>query len=204
MGALEQERFYSEEEFWNLVLSSDTKYEYFDGRIFAMAGGTLNHSLIIENLSAVLKTKLRGKKCRSLGSNLHIKIVSKNVRVIPDNAIFCESAQFEGEKRRALLNPIVVFEVLSSQTETYDRREKFDLYKEISSLRDYVLVSQDIVRVEHFSRRDDGWLLRTLTLPHQIVKLESVELEFSVESLYDELDIPVQLTLLSTAQGEDD
>ena len=196
MGALTEERFVDEAEFWRLVETSDTKYEWFAGRIYAMAGGTYVHSRLIDNLAAALKSGLRGKPCKAIGSNLHVRIEAADVRVIPDNAIHCENARFEGKNRRSLITPIVVFEVLSPETEKYDRREKFELYTRIEEMQDYVLVSQDAVRVEHFSRREDGWLLRVFSCLEDVVALNSVDLLLSVSDLYDELDVPVQLTLV--------
>lgn len=196
MTALVQERFVDEAEFWRLVTTGDTKYEWFAGRIYAMAGGTYLHSRIIDNLAAALKGGLRGKPCKASGSNLHVRIEVADVRVIPDNAIHCENARFEGKSRRSLITPIVVFEVLSPDTEKYDRREKFELYTRIDEMQDYVLVSQDAVRVEHFSRREDGWLLRVFSRLEDTIALLAVDLVLSVADLYDELDVPVQLTLV--------
>ncbi len=196
MNAQPEEPLVSEEEFWALVEKTEGRLECAGGHVYAMAGGDLDHSRLIDNLAASLKLGLRGKKCHASGSNFHIHVENTLDWFIPDNAIYCEEARFEKKPRRALLDPVVVFEVLSPSTEKFDRTQKFDAYKKIERLRDYVLISLDFVRVEHFSRQSGGWLQRTFSRMEEEVELSSVDLRLLVAELYDELDVPVQLTLV--------
>jgi Uma2 family endonuclease len=197
MGALKQEKV-SEEEFAQLVLSSDIRYEWVEGQMRAMAGGDLKHSQLIDNLAAALKPRLRGQKCRAAGSNFHIKVEEDGSWFVPDNAIYCDKARFISKPFKALLDPVVIFEVLSPSTEKTDRSTKFDRYSKIGALKDYVLITREFVRVEHFERRSDGWLLHRLTTLEDVLNLVSVSIQIPLAELYDDLDIPIQLTLLPT------
>ncbi len=196
MNALKHESLVSEDEFLELVSKTDERLELVSGHVYAMAGGDLDHSQSIDNLAAALKAGLRGEPCRASGSNFHIHVENTSDWFIPDNAIYCEKARFVRKPRRAVLDPVVVFEVLSPSTEKIDRTSKFDAYKKIAAFRDYILISLDFVRVEHFSRQNDGWLQRTFTRLEDVVDIPSVNLSLRVADLYDELDVPIQLTLV--------
>jgi Uma2 family endonuclease len=195
-NAQPHENLVSEDEFLIMIENSPDRLELQGGRVYAMAGGELSHSQLIDNLATVLKLGLRGKSCRAIGSSFHVKVENTGDWFIPDNAIYCVDARFVRHPRRGLLDPVVIFEVSSPSTEKYDRTQKFDLYKKIESLRDYVLISMDFVRVEHFSRQSNGWLLQTFTRLDETVELPSVELTIAISELYDELDVPVQLSLI--------
>ena len=181
---------------------AEQKLEWHDGRVYAMAGGGYVHSRIIENLSAALKNRLNGTKCSASGSNFHVQVEKTGTNLLPDNAIHCGKPRFAGSKQLALLNPVAIFEVLSPSTEKYDQNGKFELYEQIESLQDYVLIAQEIVRVLHYTRRESGWLLQRLTTPDAILHLALAGVEIPLSDLYDELDIPVQLTLLESPGEE--
>lgn len=204
MNALKQEKWISEEEFWASEEISAVKHEWFNGRVVplirgpqAMAGGGYIHARLIVRLNAVLERALDGKGCTPTGSELHVEAGENGLQTLPDNAIHCEDARFKGKNRNVLLNPRVIFEVLSPGTEKYDRTEKFEHYQRIESLTDYLLISQDRVRVEQFSRVEDGWLLRIFNRRSDIVRLPSVEIELALEELYRGFDVPEQLVLWS-------
>ena len=141
---------------------AEFKSEYLNGETFAMAGASYAHNLIKDNLVAELSTRLRGGPCRTLSSDMRVKVSRTGLYTYPDVLVLCGPPEFEDNERDTLLNPRVVIEVLSYSTEKYDRGAKFRHYQQVPSLQEYVLVSQDEPVVEHFARRPDGtWVLTT-------------------------------------------
>jgi len=128
--------------------------------MFAMSGGSLNHSLIAGDMIALL----RGQKpegCRVFTSDLRIKAAATGLLTYSDCGVFCGEPEFAGDRQDVILNPVLIVEVLSPSTEGYDRGKKFESYRSIPSFREYLIVHQDRRRVEHYSKQDDGsWLLR--------------------------------------------
>ena len=171
-------------------------YEFWGGQIVAMATGGYLHSRLMARLGGLLEFGLEGKPCTPTGSAFYVKIESTGDWLIPDNAIHCEDAIFDGEPRRFLLNSIVVFEVLSPSTELKDRTKKFELYSSIASLQEYLLISVERVGVEQFTRCNDKWLLTRHTDLNAEIELPSVDFTLKLADLYRGLNIYVQLTLV--------
>ncbi len=201
MQALAQ-KFYSEEEYWAFEEHSSIKHEYWDGEIVAMSGGTATHSLMAMRIGASLTNQLRGKPCRAFGSDLRVKVQKsrKNFNTYPDISIACPPFEFE-EKRSGvkdtLLNPRVLIEVLSPSTEKFDRADKFDQYKLIESLTDYILVAQDRVRIEHYHRGEGQlWTVQSFNQRADSFALPELEILLSLEEIYEGLDVPEGLILL--------
>ena len=141
--------------------SSPRKHEYFEGETFAMAGASEAHNLIVANVVGELRSALRQSPCKVYPSDMRVKIPATGLYTYPDASVTCHRPAFEDDASDTLLNPQVVFEVLSDSTEDYDRGTKFKSYRSIPSLCDYVLVSQGEILLEHFIRQPDGaWLLR--------------------------------------------
>jgi Uma2 family endonuclease len=180
----------SPEEYLAFERASEQRHEYADGEIFAMAGGTREHSLTATNLVGELRAALRGRRCEVHGSDLRIKIPSTGRYVYSDGVVVCGQPLFEDETRDTLLNPLVVIEVLSDLSEAYDRGDKFAQYQSIPSIKDYVLASQKAERIEHFRRLPDGtWLLRILGPGDRLV-LESTPCEIAVDDAYLQVFAP--------------
>jgi len=166
--------FVSPDEYLEIDRAAERKSEYFDGEMFLMAGASKEHNRIAFSLSIVIGNQLRGEPCEPFGSDTRVKIPNKNF-CFPDMSIACKP-EWEDKKFDILLNPIVVFEVLSPSNEAWDRGGKFREYQRISSLREYVLVSQDKALIEIYSRREGGaWLLRSAEGRNQTIALESIE-----------------------------
>jgi Uma2 family endonuclease len=171
------------EEYLAAERSAPQKHEYFGGEIFAMAGCTERHDTIAANVTTALSNALRGGPCRPHTSDMRIHIPATGLYIYSDGLVVC-GAQFTDEIRDTLVNPAVLFEVLSDSTEGYDRGRKFDNYRSIPSLKDYVLVSQHEVLVEHFVRQEDGtWNLRVLRAG-QTLRLTGAPVQTPVEDLY--------------------
>ena len=171
------------EEYLRAERSASQKHEYFGGGIFAMAGCTERHDTITANVTTALGNALRGGACRPHTSDMRIHLPATGLYTCSDGLVVC-GAQFTDQTRDTLTNPAVIFEVLSDSTEGYDRGRKFDNYRSILSLMDYVLVSQHEVLVEHFVRQEDGtWNLRVLRTGQRL-RLSGVAIEIPVEDLY--------------------
>lgn len=171
------------DEYLRAERSASQKHEFFGGEIFAMAGCTERHDTITANVTTALGNALRGGACRPHTSDMRIHIPATGLYTYSDGLVVC-AAQFTDQTRDTLVNPAVIFEVLSDSTEGYDRGRKFDNYRSIPSLMDYVLVSQHEVLVEHFLRQEDGtWNLRVLRAG-QSLRLTGVAIEIPVVDLY--------------------
>ena len=198
-------RYISEEEYDEMEELAAEKHEYFDGQVYAMAGGTNRHAVICANVTVALHTSLKGKPCRAVGGEQRVKIEATGLQTYPDALVYCPDARFAGKGDQMLLSPVVVIEVLSPRTEKYDRAGKWFHYQQLPSLRDYLLVTQSFIRVEHFHRHDDeSWLLKSYDARDHVIKLESVECEIALSDLYDGIELPAVLPLHFSASDEDE
>ncbi|MBE9076728.1 Uma2 family endonuclease [Romeria aff. gracilis LEGE 07310] len=165
----------------------EIRYEYIDGEVFAMTGGTLPHSEIAVNLTALLKNHLRGKGCRVLGSDAKVGITENGPFLYADGSVTCDP------RDRAALKfcrfPCLIAEVLSPSTEAYDRGGKFAQYRRLESLQEYVLISSDLVSVDVFRLNEQGKWELTPYAQDQEIHLSSVDLAFPIERLYDDIDL---------------
>ena len=179
-----QKKTWTPEEYLAWERSSDAKHEYFDGEVFAMAGASEEHNLLVSNIVATLWIALRQRTCKVYPSDLRVKIPSTGLYTYPDASVICDRPEFEDDTADTLLNPQIIFEVLSDSTEDYDRGTKFKQYRSIPSFREYVLVSQTEILVEHSIRQGDGsWLLRDHGAGERLL-LASIGCEISVDELY--------------------
>ena len=152
--------FVTIQEYLDLERKHDTKYEYIDGTLVAMVGASPNHNRIQTNLIGNLFPIVDRRGCEIFGSDMRVRIERLNVYTYPDFTITCGEPQFADGPPDALLNPQVIVEILSPSTESYDRVRKFARYRRLASLREYVLIAQDMPLVEHYVRQADGtWLL---------------------------------------------
>jgi Uma2 family endonuclease len=150
----------SEVEYLDLERAAEFKSEFFEGEMFAMAGGTLLHSLIATNVAGEFRNKLHGSQCVPFNSDLRLKVLLSGLYTYPDVSVICGSPQLVEGTEDTVTNPTVLVEVLSDSTEAYDRGRKFEHYRQIPSLREYLLVSQKEPRIEQFIRQPaDRWLL---------------------------------------------
>jgi Uma2 family endonuclease len=178
--------FFTPEEYLEVERAAEIKSEYYDGQMFAMSGGTLPHSLIGGNLIAAMKLALRGKKCNVATADLRIRISPRGPFVYADLSVYCGEPELADNYRDTLLNPTVVFEVLSKSSEGHDRGHKFSQYRKIPSLREYVLVSQTEPRIEVFLRQPEGkWILTEFVGMDAVCRLASLDCSIPLETVYD-------------------
>ena len=155
------ERRYTFREYVELEASSDARYEFFDGIVYAMSGGSPDHSRLAANVISLLTAQLAGKPCQAFTSDLRVRVLETGLATHPDVSVICGSLERDPEDANTATNPLVLVEVLSPSTQRYDREEKAAHYRRIPSLESYVLISQEERRLEVFTRNQDGsWTLR--------------------------------------------
>ncbi|HEX8723295.1 MAG TPA: Uma2 family endonuclease [Pyrinomonadaceae bacterium] len=181
---------FTPEEYLALERPSEIRHEFLDGTVYAMAGESPAHSAICFNLAAALGVQLRGTNCRGFSPNMKVRAGDAGLYAYPDLAVACGEAFFHDRHGDVLLNPTVIIEVLSRSTQTYDRGEKFERYKAIETLRDYVLVSQDRPLVEHFSLRQDGTWARAELRGDDAIALDSIACRVPLAEIYDRIEFP--------------
>ena len=185
------EKRYSIAEYLQREIVAVDRHEYHDGEILAMSGGTYRHAAAAGNLFIALGTRLKGSPCRPLGSDMRVRIPSLASYVYPDISIVCGGPQFDSDdpKQTTITNPKVVIEVLSPSTEIYDRVQKFTLYRELASMQEYVLVSQDQAMIENYRRQEDQrWSFGTWMGRESSLRLSSLEITIPLAEIYDGVD----------------
>lgn len=164
---------------------ADFKSEYFQGEVFAMAGGSPSHSLIGANVVRATGNQLDGKTCRVFNSDLRIKVQASGLYTYPDASIVCGELQFDDEQQDTVTNPTVIVEVLSDSTEKYDRGRKSAHYRTIDSVQVILLIAQDARHVECYTRQaEDAWLLREYLSLEDAVNLDGIGISLSMSEIY--------------------
>ncbi len=174
----------TEEEYLAFERGSDERHEFADGAIFAMAGGSSNHSTVMMSIGSELRVALRHRRCQTRSSEMRIYIPASGRYVYADASVVCGRPQFKGETHDTLLNPRVIVEVLSPSTEEYDRGEKFTHYQTLPSLAHYVLAAQDKPCIEVFTRMADGSWTSRAHGPGDRVELPAIECAIDVDLVY--------------------
>ena len=183
MSAL-PEQYLSLEEYFKLEETSDIKHEYYQGTVFAMAGATENHNLIVMAVGRNLGIQLDDKPCRPYPGDFRLKIEAVNLYTYPDLSVICGETQLADGRRDTFLNPTLLIEVLSESTEAYDRGKKAEFYRTIPSLREYLLIAQDRPHVERYRRQDHDWLFTEYSALDEEVALESIGCTLSLAAIY--------------------
>ncbi len=179
LGTMEGEAFLE----WEALQTE--KHYLHDGLVYAMAGASDNHTRITPALASLCVSALRSKPCRYRDMDTKILVGTRGNYYYPDGLIACPP-RYVSEPRGAIDNPTVIFEVLSPSSWRFDREEKFDAYRQLVSLQEYVLIHSDVVRVEVFARQLDGKWGLSVYLPGTIVQVESVGIELPLVELYEE------------------
>lgn len=167
------------------------KSEYWNGYVRERAISSYPHLLISSNLVGELSSRLKGRACEAMPSDLRIWMPAVANFFYPDCSVICEVPRFWGSGRTAVVeNPTVVIEIYSDSTEKYDRGAKFHSYQTIPELRQYVLISQSQSMVEVFTRDGDRWVLRTFRGLDSVAEFESIEVQLPLRELYDRVEFP--------------
>jgi Uma2 family endonuclease len=163
----------------------ELKYEYVDGKISAMTGGTLNHSKIGGNLYYILQTHLRGGGCQVLNSDAKVQIAESSDYVYPDISVTCDERDKTATK--FVSHPCTIIEVLSPSTKAYDRWEKFNLYRRSETLQDYVLVDTEQIEVALYSKNTEGKWEIIRYIAGDLIELKSINLTFPIEQVFESI-----------------
>ncbi|PQV63914.1 Endonuclease, Uma2 family (restriction endonuclease fold) [Abditibacterium utsteinense] len=200
-------RIYTEEEYLEMDEKSEVPLEFYDGIIVprgggslmnphAMAGATEKHVSLASQFARALNNRLDDSKCQAGQSDLRVKVQDSKKFYYPDVAVWCDDARFEDKARRTLLTPLVIVEVLSASTAHIDRGSKLEIYQQIPTLLDYLLVSQNRVYIAHYRRLEgERWENVSYYQRDQIIRLGALQLEIPVGEIYRRVDVPEQLVI---------
>ncbi len=178
-------KYYNPTQYLALEEQALDKHEYAAGEIFAMAGGSANHNLIASNVNALLNFGLENEPCQVFTSDMKVLVKSSGLYTYPDVLVVCSDLEFAEGREDTLTNPLVIVEVLSKSTRDYDRGTKFDLYRELPSLEDYVVIDQERVFVEYHHKLADGrWVLTIFNQLQTTLHLQSLDFEMPLGRIY--------------------
>ncbi|MBS2019537.1 MAG: Uma2 family endonuclease [Deltaproteobacteria bacterium] len=181
---------FTEVEYLALEAASETKHEFLDGAIVAMAGASPAHNALAANVTVALGRLTRGKGCITLTSDQRIHVPPTGLYTYADVLVACGERRYKAGRPASLLNPTIIVEVTSETTEDYDRGKKLINYQSIPELRDYVLVSHRERRIDHYRRGDHGeWIVATHTAPDARVLMSGLGEAFTVNDIYEGVDL---------------
>ncbi len=188
MSSIGARTHFTPDEYLVLERKAAYKSEYFLGEIFAMSGASLTHGLITVDIATELNIQLRESECRVVTNDLRVKTSPDVSYFYPDVIVYCDEPEFEDDSFDTLLNPVIIMEVLSPSTEEYDRGEKFEYYKQLPSLKEYILVAQDKISLEHYVMQATEWELTTFADPTDILTLSTIRCKLPLKDIYRRVD----------------
>ena len=184
---------YTPEEYLALERQADTKSEYFAGEIYVMVGASPAHNLIVTNTVRELSAHLKGRPCRVYANDQRVKVSPTGLYTYPDIVVTCGAERFDEKDRDTLLNPRVIIEVLSRTTESYDRGAKFEHYRSLDTLAEYLLVAQDRPHLEHYRRQPDGpWLFSDASGLAAVIELAAIDCRLALAEVYDKVPLETE------------
>ena len=169
------------------------KHEFYKGEIFAMAGASIVHNQIVRNVISAIDSRLKNNKsCQIFPSELKIHIPFNSLFTYPDLSIICGKIDTFDEQKDIITNPSVLIEILSASTQDYDRGGKFKLYRDITSLKEYILVSSLEILVEKHTKNNDGsWLLTEYKNYRDKITINSIDFEIEIIEFYRNVDLVI-------------
>jgi len=182
------------DEYLEMENASSEKHEYYQGEIFAISGAKVPHNIIATNLVVALTIKLKGKSCRPFNSDQRIHVEANTLFTYPDISIICGDIITRNNDDYNVLNPTVLIEVLSRSTKNYDRGKKFKLYRDIPTLREYVLVDSESIHIEIFRlNANNHWELEEYNKDAQTVLIQAINTPLSIEEIYEGTELFKQI-----------
>ncbi len=182
--------YYTPEEYLEREHKAETKSEYFDGRVYAMAGTSRPHNQISLNIGSEFRFRLRGGPCEAYSGDMRVRVEATGLYTYPDVSVVCGEQSFDSVRMDTLLNPTLLVEILSPSTEAYDRGRKFAQYQNLESLQTYVLIAQDAARVEVYTRQGDVWTQETYVGLDATVALPAIGCELPLREIYERVQLP--------------
>jgi Uma2 family endonuclease len=176
----------TEEEYLAIERRAESRSEFYEGEMFALAGASRRHNRIVTNLVIALDTQLREGPCSVYSNDMRVRVTSTGLSTYPDVVVTCREEEFADDEQDTLLNPLVIFEVLSESTGAYDRGRKFEHYQRIGSLSTYVLVTQDAPRIEQYVRQEYGraWVYTETHEADAVIGIDAIGCDLRLEDVY--------------------
>lgn len=179
-------RLFTIEEYLEMETAAIEKSEYYKGEIFAMSGALLPHNIITVNTLSYLHQKLKGKSCRPFNSDMRIHIEKNTLFTYPDISVVCNEPKTLNDDNFNLLNPNIIVEVLSKSTKNYDRGDKFKLYRDIKTLREYILIDSLTVNIEVFRFKEHNhWELEEYEAVEDTLQIPTLQLSIPLREIYE-------------------
>jgi Uma2 family endonuclease len=187
-----RKKFFTPKDYLVREERAESKSEYLDGEIFAMAGGSFNHNKVVGNTFKLPSRELEQKPCRVLMSDMHLHVKPNGLYTYPDVMVVCGKVQFDANRNDTTINPVLIVEVLSPSTHYYDRVRKFALYKPIASLREYLLVDSERVHVTLLRLMNGQWMIEMYDDLDSSLELEPVDCKITLRDLYAKVNFENQ------------
>ena len=178
------------EDYLAIERGAEFKSEYFNGEIFAMAGASRAHNTIVLNTGSEIRRHLKNRPCKAYVNDMRVKVSPTGLYTYPDLVVVCGKEQFEDTHLDTLLNPTLIIEVLSDSTEAYDRGRKFEHYRHLDSLIEYVLIAQHRPHAESYRRQPDHqWLLTECHGLEGTLRLQTIDCDLALAEVYDKVEL---------------
>lgn len=185
---ISDDKYYTVEEYFSIVEDSEEMYEYHNGKLCGMAGGTATHNAISLNTAVTLHNTLSERDCMVYNSDQQVSINSLNRYLYPDVSVVCGEQEFEDEKEMRLKNPILILEVLSESTKAYGKNAKFLLYRNIPSFQEYLLIYPDRTQIDSYYREDSGlWRISSGFKLEDTIHLYSINVDLNLSDVYNKI-----------------
>lgn len=184
------QNFFTPEEYLLQEEKAEFKHEYYQGKIYAMAGASVNHTRITRNVLSLLNSSLKNNStCEAFMTDMRVWIEEKDLFTYPDILVVCSKLEFYPKRDDTISNPLLIIEVLSDSTKNYDRGEKFMFYRSIPSFSEYILIDQYSIHVEHFFKTPENhWMLTEYKKMSDVVRFSKINFEISLEDIYTSVE----------------
>lgn len=185
--AIPKTKYISVEDYFELEKNSEIRHEYYQNEIFDMAGTTTRHNIIVQNCTFFIRVNLKNKPCRVFNENIMLEVIPDIYYPYPDVIVTYHKKDLSEE--RIIRHPTLIIEVLSESTESHDRGFKFNQYRHLESLLQYILISQSQYFVENYSRnKDETWTLSVMDNNSTILNLEAVNVNIPIKVIYEDIE----------------
>lgn len=185
---LQLEPRFSKEEYWRYESNSIEKSEFYQGTIYAMAGTSTDHNRIAVDVTISLGNQLRDKPCEVFAGDQRIEVEKTTLQTYPNVLVACPPFAYDAGDKHTMTDAVAIIEVLSPSTANYDRKEKFDNYKQLKSLRHYLLIEQKQVKVTHHFKADEQWQSETFASLDDVVNLAAIDCQLELREIYRRID----------------
>jgi len=189
--SVQPKRLLTPEEYLAIERDVPIKHEYYRGEMFAMAGASAEHNQITFNLATELGAQLKSRDCTAYVNDMRVKVTATGLYTYPDVVVTCEKPRFEDDVLDTLLNPQAIIEVVSDSTETYDRTTKFKHYRQIETLKEYLLVARKWPGIDRFARGENGlWTLNVAEGLDSVLELPTIGCQLKLADVYAKVEFP--------------